>query len=106
MITPDELNEAIAVCEADERHTYDVCIRLAALYTIRQQYYSNGSAREADSHESDPGAVGEYGDSEFLRLVSGRPVEKIVLIFDELMTTLEVINARLYDGVLRRIDRE
>lgn len=107
MITLDELNEAICECENDERHTYDICIRLAALYTIRQQLYGDTvEGKEANSRVVKAPTVGDYGDTDFLLTAKGKPFEKVMLVFDELMTALEITNPRLYDGVMRKIDRE
>lgn len=107
MITLDELNEAICECENDERHTYDICIRLAALYTIRHQLYGDKvKVEEANSRALKASAVGDYGDTEFLFAIKGKPLDKVMLVFDELMTALEITNPRLYDGVMRKIDRE
>lgn len=43
------------------------------------------------------------GNSEFLQLVNGRDQDEILPIIDELMTTLQVINPRLYSSVIRKL---
>lgn len=106
MITLEELNEAICECENDNRHTYDICIRLAALYTIRRQLYGDTETAVADSRGAHTPTIGDYGDSDFLVLAKGKPLKKIMMIFDELMTALEITNTRLYDGVMRKIDKD
>ncbi|WP_279280006.1 hypothetical protein [Pseudoflavonifractor sp. 524-17] len=36
----------------------------------------------------------QYGDSDFLRAVSGKPPSKAWMVMDELMDTLRVVNPR------------
>ena len=43
------------------------------------------------------------GDSEFLQLVNGRDQNEILPVVDKLMTTLQVINSRLYNSVIRKL---
>ena len=50
-----------------------------------------------------PEEVQWEGDSEFAREIRGLPVSHIMPIMDELMETLQVIQPRLYDGVMRKI---
>lgn len=106
MIKLDELNEAILECENADRHTYDDCIRLAALYTIRRQLYGDSENTAVQAREKQQDVIGNYGDSDFLQLSHGKSVEKMMAIFDELMTALEITNTRLYDGVMRKIAKE
>jgi hypothetical protein len=47
--------------------------------------------------------AGEYGESEFLRTVAGADEETAWLIMDELMSTLQLVNSRAYDSVMRKI---
>ena len=41
MININEINEAIQSLENRHSTTYDNCIKLAALYTVRDHYYNN-----------------------------------------------------------------
>lgn len=105
MITLEELDEAIRDCESSDRHTYDDCIRLAALYTIKKQLYPDTMPELRQSFRAPADEVGNYGESEFLQVVSGKNAESVWSVIDELMNTLEITNPRLYDGVMRKIDR-
>lgn len=107
MVTRQELDEAIRECEG-EPATYAVCQKLAVLYTVRDYLYGGADQRmsfAASPLGTEADVVGDYGDSEFLRLVCGRDAAAVWIILDELMETLAVINHRLYDGVMRRIDK-
>ncbi len=103
MFTHAELVDAIDEI-AQGKHSIQNCERLAAIYTVLDHLYPKEEVRYySDSGtEADP-TVGNYGSSEFLVKVSGRNAEDMWLLMDELMTTLAVINPRLYDGVMRKI---
>ncbi len=108
MVTRQDLDEAIRECEGAPA-SYAVCQKLAVLYTVRDYLYGSGETRmsfSAAPSKPDADVIGDYGDSEFLREVSGRNAEAVWAILDELMEeTIRVINPRLYDGVMRRIEK-
>lgn len=108
MVTRQELDEAIRECEG-EPATYAVCQKLAVLYTVRDYLYGGGGSRVPFATEpagTEADVIGDYGDSEFLRLCCGRDAEAVWMILDELMEeTIRVINPRLYNGVMRRIEK-
>lgn len=85
--------------------------KLAALYTIRA--HQNGAVNMAQITEysaaSAPVAVranvvGDYGDSEFLQAVSSCPASDAWRIMDELMGTLQMVNPRAYNSVMRKLE--
>lgn len=80
--------------------------KLAALYIIQNQHKPETvNAPEPTACSFAPAsAVVEYGDSDFLRAVSGKDQSRAWAIMDELMGTLQVVNARVYDNVMRKID--
>lgn len=49
--------------------------------------------------------LGQYGDSDFLQAVAGKDPAATWAVMDELMETLQVVNPRAYDSVLRKINR-
>lgn len=109
MITEHDLQEAIAECEGVRNPNANTCIKLAAFYTIQQHMFGDGDGREvkysfAPSPDSKQEVSVDYdGDSEFSRSIAGKDAWEMWSIMDELMTTLQVINPRLYDGVMRKI---
>jgi hypothetical protein len=104
MFTRAELEDAINEL-TDGRHTIQNCEKLAAIYTVLDHLYPaeddfpRGYSGEAPRAETIP----RYGDTEFLVAISGRDPRELWSLMDELMTTLAVINPRLYDGVMRKI---
>ena len=105
MITEQDLQEAIAACEGERKPNANTCIKLAAFYTIRDHmfpvkhdepvFYSQAAPREYTA---------EYeSDTEFGQAIRGMHTDDIMPIMDELMSTLQVLNPRLYAGVMRKI---
>ena len=44
-----------------------------------------------------------YSDTDFSRAIDGRPAADIWPVMDELMSTLRIVQPRLYDGVMRKL---
>jgi hypothetical protein len=100
MITEQDLREAIAECEGQRNPNASTCMKLAAFYTIRNEMFPDGgTGRDAPRHSFAAGPP-EDGGSAFLEAARGKDVTAVM---DELMSTLEVIQPRLYDGVMRKI---
>lgn len=105
MITDQALQEAIAECHGERNPNANTCMKLAAYYTIRDHLGEQGSAPvlPVRSYAAAPETVEWEGDSEFARIARELPVSYIMPIIDELMNTLEVVQPRLYDAVLRKL---
>lgn len=106
MITEHDLQEAIAECEGQRNPNANTCIKLAAFYTIRQfmfgtpETYSYSARPESEERPVDD----EYeSDTEFFSAIKGWSKSQVLELMDEVMTTLRVINPRLYDGVMRKL---
>lgn len=104
MITEKDLQEAIAECEGQRNPNANTCIKLAAFYTIRDHMFGSGTDdKEQYSFSAHGDAVTYEGKSEFAQAITGRDYNEVLEIMDELMTSLSVLNPRLYAGVMRRI---
>ena len=107
MIKLNDLQEAIAECEGQKNPNANTCIKLAAFYTIRNNLYPDTEQAQVPMpmpaySYSNSGA--EYtSDTEFGRIVNGKSYNEILQVMDELMSTLEIVNPRLYNGVLRKL---
>lgn len=82
---------------------------LAALYTCKNQMLGlpfSQAQISAYSEEASPTmeTLDQYGDSDFLRAVSGKPPAKVWPIIDDLMDALRVVNRRAYDNVIRKLN--
>lgn len=93
----------------------NTCIKLAAFYTILNQLYpkkDHGKDAQpvipamsfaAEPEEPSEQVIQWEGDSDFAQEVSGRAVSHIMPIMDELMQTVQVLQPRLYDAVMRKL---
>ena len=64
------------------------------------------SGRElCQRHTPAPVNVETYGDSDFLRAVADVPPDKAWEIMDELMDSLKIVNERVYNSVMRKLEK-
>ena len=109
MITEKDLHEAIAECQGERNPNANTCIKLAAYYTIlnemRPKVGSMASGDATPSRDQVPVASAIYiqSESEFAQIVNGMDQERLMPLIDELMQTLQVVNPRLYDSVIRKL---
>ena len=113
MITEKDLLEAIAECQGERNPNANTCIKLAAYYTIKNELFGNSEpVSNPDrfpeySYAAPPDAVETtidyYSDTDFSRAIDGRPAANIWPVMDELMSTLRIVQPRLYDGVMRKL---
>lgn len=104
-----ELDWAISELEGQESSENRYML-LAALYTCRNQMLGGSISQPqpaAYSMASAPATqtLEQYGDSDFLRAVDGLPAPDAWAVMDELMDTLQVVNPRIYDSVMRKLGR-
>lgn len=112
MIREQDLQEAIAECMGKRNPDANTCIKLAAFYTILNQLYPKQDQEQnaqpvipAMSFAAEPNeqVIQWEGDSDFAQEISGRAVSHIMPIMDELMQTVQVLQPRLYDAVMRKL---
>lgn len=106
MIKREELLEAIAECQGQRNPNANTCIKLASYYTILDHIEEK---REEDppmySFAAPPPTEQEryFSDTEFGQRIRDMDVNDVLSVMDELMTTLSIINPRLYDGVMSKL---
>lgn len=106
MITEYDLQEAIAECQGVRNPNASTCIKLAAFLTIRKELYGEKDEKaEIPMYSFDypSDKIAYHGDTEFAQMIEGRKPENVWPIIDELMSTVQVIQPRLYDAVIRKI---
>lgn len=110
MITKQDLKAAIAECEGERNPNANTCIKLAAFYTIREHLFGKPIQQTGYSFASEPSespqaeVVSYDSGTEFSQVIDGRPVDEVMEVMDDLMTTLHVVNPRLYAGVMRKFE--
>lgn len=118
MLDLREIEQEIAELEIARNHTPSECIFLAALYCIADHKRGNTSnydmlaysqaafPKPVYSREDEPAISAKVeisGNSEFLRSVAGKDLSSAWEVVDELMDNLKLVNPRVYDGVMRKI---
>lgn len=110
MITKQDLMEAIAECQGVRNPTSSTAIKLAAFYTILDHLEDDGNNKQdvvtfpSYSYANEPSEeiVTYESDSDFSRAIQGMETNEVLAIMDELMSTLQAVNPRLYNGVMRK----
>ena len=113
MLDKAEIRKEIARLEYEES-SYSNYAKLADLYTIQKQMQDDvrrDSTHYARAYSAAPPpapvvtseVIGDYGDSDFLRAVAGKDPARVWPVVDELMDTLAMVNAKVYDSVMRKI---
>lgn len=106
MITQEDLQAAIAECLGKRNPDANTCIKLAAFYTIQRELYGEPETTTQYSFAAAPeetNTVAFEGSSEFAHAINGRKQTDIWPVLDELMSTIQVIEPRLYAAVMDKL---
>ena len=101
MFSKKELLEAIDELEASPA-TYQNAEKLATFYSLYDHLYIEKEPMNRIESVREV-TIDRYGDSEFLEAITDRNPEDIWMVMDELMSTLQALNPRLYQATLDRI---
>lgn len=113
MITEHDLEQAIAECQGERNPNANTCIKLAAFYTIRNELFGKTEPLTetrllpeysyAAAQEPVENRIEYYSDTDFSRAIDGKDPADVWPVIDELMTAVQALVPRLYDGVMRRL---
>lgn len=104
MINEQDLLEAIAECQGQRNPNASTCMKLASYYTILDHMKEEPKVSEIPTYSfAAPPEVHYESDTEFGQKVASMDINDVLAVMDELMTTLSVINPRLYNGVMRKL---
>lgn len=113
MIKEHDLQEAIAECQGKRNPDANTCIKLAAFYTIKEHLFPDAekmvSQAPAYSYAAEPAnrppepTVDFYGESEFAQLIDGRPQSEIWPLIEELVSAVQALQPRLYNGFIQQL---
>jgi len=103
-----EIEWAISELEGKESSESGYAL-LASLYTCRNEMLGLSTPQPQITAYSEAAPpvepLARYGDSEFLTAVEGKDPGAAWAVMDELMETLQVVNRRAYDSVMRKLER-
>lgn len=103
MFTKEELIDAINDIESG-KHSIQNCERLAAIYTVLDHEYKPLISAEGYSRDNKvESEIGLYGESEFLKAISGKPSKEVWLLLDDLVEALSVLNPKLLSSFLNKL---
>ena len=107
MIREQDVREAIAEMQGQRNPNAQICIKLAAYYTILDHIAEPETEDARQDHVmssySGPDVIMYDGDSDFAGAVRGKDIADVLPVIDELMTTLQVVYPRLYNGVMAKL---
>ena len=113
MITKQDLLEAIAECQGVRSPNANTAVKLAAYYTILDHLDDEKPPVEKAVQQNSfagysfenigTSAVQYEGESDFAQAINGKKQEDVWPVLDELMSTIKLMNERLYNGVMRRL---
>lgn len=106
MFTRAELMDAINQLE-DGKHSIQNCEKLAAIYTVLDHLYGpvQDEGYSYDNKVDAEAVIGDYGDSHFLQIVAGKPTVEVWRLVDELVEALYVLNPKLTNNFLEKLDK-
>ena len=113
MITTEDVAAAIAECEGTRKPNANTCLKLAALYTIREQMQRENKEPQQNNtgysfaHQSPTNenakTVSYNSGSEFGESVYGKDAETVFAVMDELLQTVQVMVPRLYTATIIKL---
>ena len=104
MITERDLDEAIAECQGQPHPNANTCIKLAAYYIIKDYMVdSKANTSPEPSFSTKSPEISYDSSTTFSDAIKGKKVDEVLEVFEELMTTLQAINPRLYESVMRKL---
>lgn len=105
MIREKDLQEAIAECQGIRNPNANTCMKLAAYYTIQDHISKDQPPLSSYSYAAEPSKeiVTYNNDTEFAKIIKGMDIRDVLAVMDELMTTIQIVNPRLYRGVLNKL---
>lgn len=101
MFSKRELLAAIDELEASPA-TYQNAEKLATFYSLYDHLYVEKEPMSRIESVREV-TIDRYGDSEFLEAITDKNPEDVWMVMDELMSTLQALNPRLYQATMDRI---
>jgi DNA-binding XRE family transcriptional regulator len=109
LIYEKDLDESIARYQGEVNPSIETCRKLAACLIVKRELFGEPERlpEHGYSYAAAPVPVETHitytSDTDFSRVIDGRRQEDVWPIIDELMSTVQVLMPRLYDGVMRKL---
>ncbi len=103
MISQNELEKEIRELE-NAPESYRTYEKLAVLRAVYNDYYAEPEMFMPMSVDS--AKIPRISDSNFAKAIEGMDSRNFWELIDELMSTLQILNPRLYNSVMRKINEK
>lgn len=94
-MTISEINQEIAELE-NNKITRQNVNDLAILYFVRQNLQNNNATKTPVNYSN---------DSEFLQVIANKDVNAVLIVIDELVSAVEILDIRLYNKVIQKLNK-
>lgn len=101
MFSKGQLLDAIEELEMSPA-TYQNAEKLATFYSLYDHLYVHQEPMSRVETISET-IIDKYGDSEFFNVINGKDAYDVWSVMDELMTTIQVLQPKLYQATLDKI---
>lgn len=102
MFSKGQLLDAIEELEASPA-TYQNAEKLATFYTLYDHLFVHQEPMNRIESTREV-TIDRYGDSEFLQAIADKQSDEVWMVMDELMTTIQVLQPKLYQATIDRIN--
>ena len=102
MIREEDLLDAIAECQGQRNPNASTCMKLASYYII-QDHIKQEEPMPTYSFAPPPTEATYNSGTDFSERIKDMDINDVLTVIDELMSTLKLVNPRLYDGVMRKL---
>lgn len=109
MIHEKDLDESIARYMGEPEPSIETCRKLAACLYVKKELFGEPEQLHEDQYSyaaeapTEAPTIDYDSGTEFSAAVNGRLVEDVLPIFDEVMTTIQVLLPKLYDKAMNRL---
>lgn len=94
-MTISEINQEIVELE-NSRITRQNISDLAILYLVRQNLQNNNATKAPVNYSN---------DSKFLQTIANKDINAVLTVIDELVSAVEILDIRLYNKVIQKLNK-
>ena len=107
MINEKDILDAIAECQGVRNPSASTCVKLASYYTILDKIKSENNTPSYSYYV--PNAIEDQtvsyeSNSEFFQIANGQKIDRVWSVIDDHMNALQILNPKLYNNVIRKLE--
>lgn len=110
MITEYDLEETIAKYQGIVTPSTNDCVKLAALYTVRNELFPKEKEQTAPAYSfaaaPEPVKIVEYDSgTEFSDIIHGQKISDVFERLDNCMKEMKFLNPKMYNAILDELEK-